>query len=1345
MASRPGLPGRPRRALAAVLTLVLLAGLPPIAGAAEPTAPPRADASALSRPVSEERSSPVAPGVVAADPAGDAGSPADTASFADPAGDAGSPADPGSPADRGGEARDRVLGPGDPPSQGYLDSLDAEQRDFLFTPGGRVTLGFTPRADDHWPVGGRAPRALPAGRRPGAAMAGVADPATPPPSTPSGPVEPGASAPPAEDPGTDEAPVAQPPDATPPPDATATPGATPTPSVEPAPPVDAPAGPSPIPAVGTSFVVAPEAAELAPSAVGMRREVHGFLPYWEVADSTTRVDFSVITHMAYFSVGVDGKGNLKKRNGDGSPTTGWAGWTSSKMTALINAAHQKKSRVTLTITAFAWSTATANVQRALLGSSAARLNLAKQAAAAIRDRGADGINLDFEPLVSGYEDEFVALVRTMRAQLDRVAPGYHLSFDTLGYPGNYPLEGALASGGADAVFVMGYDYRTSGAKYAGSIDPLAGPAYDLTDTVRSYTARVPAGKVILGVPYYGRAWSTTTDDLNAATRSNTAKYGSSVAVNYENAIPLAAEHGRRYDATEVAAWTAYRKKTCTAAYGCVTTWRQVYYDDAATLRARYDLVNRAGLRGAGMWALGYEGTRTELNRALADKFLNDTTPPLAGIEAFSNPARRDEGFVVAWTAADDWSGIRSYDVQVSTAGGAWAAWLTKTTATSATFLGVDGKGYAFRVRARDGKGNTSPWNVASVYTASPALASGGFLRVTADTLNVRAAPDTSASRLVTAAKGDVFAITGGPRSADGFTWYRVTGPLSTWGPVGDVFTLAWIAVSSSSVTNAVAVRAPNSAVVTAGIRSVGFGGAGAASLGTSTAAIGSRSFSPDGDGSGDRLAIRWNNRLAFDTLELRILRADGSLLGTRDLARTAAGWQEIAWDGTADGAALADGPYLLQLVGTADGTAYRWPAASPAANGIPARVGVRIDRVPPKLESSAISGTRLSPNGDGTSDAISVTGKGSADAVRWEVLVTPAAGGSPVRRIAGTGRTASAAWKGTADDGSRVRDGSYRVAVRVLDAAGNAAARSWSVTLDTTPPALALTARPERFSPDGDGTADTTRLAWSSSEPLTGKLVVSRGTTRLRAWAISGTAGSVTWNGRDAAGRLVADGRLTVTVRGSDALANRASRSTALVVDRTAGSLRWSPTAYFPQDGDRVAPTSIVSVRLARSARVTLRILDASGAEVRRPWSGRELAAGIRSWRWDGRTSSGAWAPQGSYTAELTAVSSLGTTVLRRTVVAAAFRATPSTTTPAAGSRLVVTFRSVEPLGRAPRAALLVPGRSALAMSLTRLADGSWRAAVLVPAGATGRATVSLRGRDTAGGSNRMSIPITIR
>ena len=84
----------------------------------------------------------------------------------------------------------------------------------------------------------------------------------------------------------------------------------------------------------------------------------------------------------------------------------------------------------------------------------------------------------------------------------------------------------------------------------------------------------------------------------------------STSVPYAIARQYAADHGRRYDPVEGVAWTTYRRRNCTAA-GCVTPWRELYYDDATSLGAKYDLVNAYGLRGAGIWALGYEGVRTD--------------------------------------------------------------------------------------------------------------------------------------------------------------------------------------------------------------------------------------------------------------------------------------------------------------------------------------------------------------------------------------------------------------------------------------------------------------------------------------------------------------------------------------------------------------------------------------------------------------------------------------------------------------------------------------------------------------------------------------------------------------
>jgi hypothetical protein len=442
------------------------------------------------------------------------------------------------------------------------------------------------------------------------------------------------------------------------------------------------------------------------------------------------------------------------------------------------------------VSVFAWTTAQADVQKALLGSATARTNLAKQAAAAVRDRGADGVNLDFEPLASGYADEFVLFLKAMRTELNRIKAGYQLTYDTTGYIGNYPLEASVGSGAADAIFVMGYDYRTAGTGTVGSIDPLSGPKYDLTDTVRAYTARVSPSRVILGLPWYGRAWSTTSSAVRATNQSGT-KFGSSTAVNYESVTDLVAKYGRKWDSVEQSPYLVYQRQNCTASYGCVTSWRQVYYDDGASLKLRLAMVNDYGLRGAGMWALGYDGGHSELYRAYTESFLVDKSAPQAGVKMLAG-SQGDEGFVVSWSAKDV-SAVASYDVQVSTSGGAWTGWLSGTKATSDVWLGHDGTGYAFRVRARDAKGNTGSWNVSSVYDATPSIAVGGFGKVATDGLAFRTGPGTDATKLGSLDAGTILAITSGPVSADGYSWYEVVQPIREWGPVTFVERGVWVA------------------------------------------------------------------------------------------------------------------------------------------------------------------------------------------------------------------------------------------------------------------------------------------------------------------------------------------------------------------------------------------------------------------------------------------------------------------------------------------------------------------------------------------------------------------------
>ena len=494
-------------------------------------------------------------------------------------------------------------------------------------------------------------------------------------------------------------------------------------------PAFTPGGPATTPLEATrSAATASRSAALTSSTTrsttaGLRREVLGFLPYWTLGSRDLRLDYTTLSTIAYFAVTAGPDGHLQTRDPDGTPSVGWAGWTSRAMTAVIDAAHRHGTRVALTIERFAWTSGQAADTTTLLSSSILRARLAAEIAKAVHDRGADGVNLDFEPIPAGQTANYVAFVRQLRADLSARRAGYELTFDATGRPDGYDVTGLTAPGAADAVMIMGYDYRGAGSPTAGSIDPLTGPTYDLTDTVDAYLASTTPGKIILG-----RARTTAAPGApaaaarNAPTLAPSSHNGYSVSATYAQAVALAAAHGRHYDGLEQSAWTAYAMAPCS---GCSKVTRELYYDDAASLGQRYDMINRKGLRGAGIWALGYDGTRPELAAELRAKFINDTTAPVVGLVAL--PATTgDLGFTVAWRGSDDRSGLAWFDVQVSIDGGAWKAWLTHVTVTSAMYQGVQGHGYAFRVRAADGRGNVSPFNVGSVYTPTPTLRAGGL-------------------------------------------------------------------------------------------------------------------------------------------------------------------------------------------------------------------------------------------------------------------------------------------------------------------------------------------------------------------------------------------------------------------------------------------------------------------------------------------------------------------------------------------------------------------------------------------------------------------------------------------
>jgi spore germination protein YaaH len=668
---------------------------------------------------------------------------------------------------------------------------------------------------------------------------------------------------------------------------------------------------------------------------GLRKQVFGFLPYWLLTDAALAdMNYHLVSTIAYFSVGANRYGHLVKGSSS-DPSTGWAGWTSSRMTEVINRAHANGVKVVLTVTMMAWDSASANRQAALLGSTAARKRLVNEIVDAVGSRGADGVNLDFEPLATSLRDEYVSFVRQLKAALLEGDVGANLTVCVMAgaatWATGYDVAGLTASGAANALFVMGYDYHWSGSSRAGGVAPIQSPyTLDVAGTMADFLTETTGSKLIWGVPYYGRTWPTSGSGLNAPTLGHGSK-----SYVYTGHLAQAAQHGRRWDDVGKVPW--YRHWDNAAG-----NWVQGYYDDVHSLGVKYDLINARGLAGTGMWTLLMDRGRDELWHLLADKFVNDTAPPVGGVSLL--PATTDAQAVrVGWRAEDYASGVRDYNVQYRLSGGTWQSWLRGTKKTGAWFTGTVGSTYQFRVRAFDRKGNAQAW--VTVPGKPARVRPEAFAIVKSATLNVRSGPGTSYGIVASATKGDRVYVLEGPVTSGGMAWFRVQYGFSEW-PSADFPLIAWMASSDADTVYLGPSVPPTTTKLSPFVR-----------VTARTAA-----FSPNGDGVLDGATVGYTLKEAATDVRLDVLDSAGSVVRSIGLGAKEAGPNTAAWNGrTGSGTWAPAGEYLLRITAVdQSGAAHSGPApgVSPAALG---RWGTVADLLRPTAAGTPRAGAEMVP------------------------------------------------------------------------------------------------------------------------------------------------------------------------------------------------------------------------------------------------------------------------------------------------------------------------------------------------------------------------------------------------
>ncbi|UCG16718.1 MAG: hypothetical protein JSV19_01515 [Phycisphaerales bacterium] len=323
--------------------------------------------------------------------------------------------------------------------------------------------------------------------------------------------------------------------------------------------------------------------------------IFGYLPYWE---SSTYLRYDLLTHIACFSVAVNSDGSLGEDRG-------WP-WT-----GLINAAHQRGVKIVLVATLFEPSAI-----ETLVTTPAYKNNFFVNIKNKMLEGSADGLNVDFEGSGTVWKAHINTFMAELTAYLHTEIPGSEVTFagPAVNWGDAWDLAGLAAS--CDGIFIMGYAFYGSWSSTSGPNAPLTGGSINITDTVLNQYGDVTQNnpeKLILGVPYYGHHWTTVT----SAPYSTVTDFVSST--RFRNDEPDSQTYGLLWDAVSQTPWYRWHDGS---------DWHQVWFDNADSLGLKYQLAQDHNLQGVGMWALGYDGDRTELWDELERRF--DTCHYCAG-------------------------------------------------------------------------------------------------------------------------------------------------------------------------------------------------------------------------------------------------------------------------------------------------------------------------------------------------------------------------------------------------------------------------------------------------------------------------------------------------------------------------------------------------------------------------------------------------------------------------------------------------------------------------------------------------------------------------------------------
>jgi Predicted glycosyl hydrolase len=279
-----------------------------------------------------------------------------------------------------------------------------------------------------------------------------------------------------------------------------------------------------------------------------------------------------LTYLSIFSYAVNRDGNVSPIDDQSS----------------LSAAYKDRVLPLLVLTNLENGQFSTEVATAILSNEAVQDHLLNQVLQIMAEKGYQGLDFDFEYLGAENREPYVRFLMKARQILRSrgyfisaaLAPKFKAEQRGVLYEGHdYQAIGQVV----DFIFFMTYEWGWSGGR------PMAvSPLPQMRNVMQYAISVVPKEKIMMGIPLYGYDWTLPYVQGGKFAKSISPQRATDLALRYGASI--------KYDLASQAPWFRYTDEQ--------GKLHEVWFEDARSIQAKFDLVKNLGIRGFYYWVLG---------------------------------------------------------------------------------------------------------------------------------------------------------------------------------------------------------------------------------------------------------------------------------------------------------------------------------------------------------------------------------------------------------------------------------------------------------------------------------------------------------------------------------------------------------------------------------------------------------------------------------------------------------------------------------------------------------------------------------------------------------------------